>query len=143
VLDRPREPRTLGRCNREGCQNTVRARNPSFGTLHGYLARFRLGFWRASEVRQAEHMNAGRRWPALPTGVGPGRFWPQRSHLPYIANRRAWEDRAIVELRRATRSGEPLCVAMVDLDDLKTVNDDFGHAAGDLSPLTATRQASA
>lgn len=51
--------------------------------------------------------------------------------LTGIANRRAWEERFIVELRRAARSGEPLQVAMVDLDDLKAMNDAQGHAAGD------------
>lgn len=51
--------------------------------------------------------------------------------LTGIGNRRAWEDRSIVELRRATRSGEPLSIAMLDLDRLKAVNDDNGHAAGD------------
>jgi diguanylate cyclase (GGDEF)-like protein/PAS domain S-box-containing protein len=51
--------------------------------------------------------------------------------LTGIGNRRAWEDRCIVELRRAERSGEPLSIAMLDLDGLKAVNDRHGHAAGD------------
>jgi len=51
--------------------------------------------------------------------------------LTGLPNRRAWEERVTVEARRAARSGEPLLVAMVDLDDLKSVNDNAGHAAGD------------
>ena len=51
--------------------------------------------------------------------------------LTGLPNRRAWEERVTVEARRAARSGEPLLVAMVDLDDLKSVNDTQGHAAGD------------
>jgi diguanylate cyclase (GGDEF)-like protein/PAS domain S-box-containing protein len=51
--------------------------------------------------------------------------------LTGIGNRRAWEERCIVELRRAARSGEPLSIAMLDVDDLKAVNDSHGHAAGD------------
>jgi diguanylate cyclase (GGDEF)-like protein len=36
-----------------------------------------------------------------------------------------------VELARAERSDEPLCLAMIDLDKLKTTNDTGGHQAGD------------
>lgn len=35
------------------------------------------------------------------------------------------------EIRRAERFGTPLSVLMVDLDGLKTINDQQGHAAGD------------
>ncbi len=52
--------------------------------------------------------------------------------LTGLGNRRAWEERLTVETRRAARSGEPLLVAMIDLDNLKTLNDTKGHAAGDL-----------
>lgn len=51
--------------------------------------------------------------------------------LTGIANLRAWEDRITVEGRRAARSNEPLSIVMLDLDNLKSVNDDHGHAAGD------------
>lgn len=51
--------------------------------------------------------------------------------LTGIGNRRGWEERITVETRRAARAGEPLLVAMVDLDNLKLLNDSQGHAAGD------------
>jgi diguanylate cyclase (GGDEF)-like protein/PAS domain S-box-containing protein len=51
--------------------------------------------------------------------------------LTGLPNRRAWNERLIEELVRARRSGEPLSVAMLDLDGLKERNDAQGHAAGD------------
>ena len=51
--------------------------------------------------------------------------------LTGISNRRGWEERITVEVRRAARSGESLTVAMMDLDNLKSLNDTQGHAAGD------------
>jgi diguanylate cyclase (GGDEF)-like protein len=60
--------------------------------------------------------------------------------LTGAANRRGWDDRVAVELRRAQRSGESLCIALVDLDKLKLINDNVGHAAGD-ELLVASAQA--
>jgi diguanylate cyclase (GGDEF)-like protein len=51
--------------------------------------------------------------------------------LTGVANRRAWEAEAARSLARATRTGEPLTVAILDLDDFKEVNDRDGHSAGD------------
>jgi diguanylate cyclase (GGDEF)-like protein len=43
------------------------------------------------------------------------------------------------ELDRTRRTGEPLIVAFVDVDGLKAVNDDRGHAAGDALLRTVAR----
>jgi diguanylate cyclase (GGDEF)-like protein/PAS domain S-box-containing protein len=51
--------------------------------------------------------------------------------LTGLPNRRAWNDRFAEELARARRSEQPLSVGMLDLDGLKEVNDEHGHAAGD------------
>jgi diguanylate cyclase (GGDEF)-like protein len=59
--------------------------------------------------------------------------------LTGVANRRAWEEDAERHLARAARTGEPLVIALLDLDGFKQVNDQQGHAAGDalLQQLTA------
>ena len=51
--------------------------------------------------------------------------------LTGVANRRAWEAEAARSLARAVRSGQPLTIALLDLDDFKGVNDRHGHSAGD------------
>ncbi|CAN5281370.1 hypothetical protein BH20ACT16_BH20ACT16_08500 [soil metagenome] len=51
--------------------------------------------------------------------------------LTGLANRRAWQESLERELARARRHDEPLCVAMLDLDQFKPFNDTHGHQAGD------------
>ena len=51
--------------------------------------------------------------------------------LTGLTNRRGFEELFDTELERARRSGRPLSVIVGDLDGFKTVNDRFGHAAGD------------
>lgn len=57
--------------------------------------------------------------------------------LTELSNRRAWQDELTRELARAERSGQPLAIGLIDLDDLKVYNDHWGHAAGDRVLLTA------
>jgi diguanylate cyclase (GGDEF)-like protein len=51
--------------------------------------------------------------------------------LTNLPNRRAFTAAAAAELVRARRSGRPLAIALVDLDDFKPINDTFGHSTGD------------
>jgi diguanylate cyclase (GGDEF)-like protein len=59
--------------------------------------------------------------------------------LTGLVNRRAWEAEAVRALAHAQRTGEPVTVAVLDLDHFKEVNDRSGHEAGDvlLRELTA------
>ena len=51
--------------------------------------------------------------------------------LTGLANRRRFIEELSAEVSRAERFGTPLAVVLADLDDFKSVNDRFGHQAGD------------
>jgi diguanylate cyclase (GGDEF)-like protein len=52
--------------------------------------------------------------------------------LTGVANRQALMTSLSREVERAARYERPLCVAFVDIDHFKAVNDSYGHAAGDI-----------
>jgi diguanylate cyclase (GGDEF)-like protein len=54
-----------------------------------------------------------------------------RDGLTGIANRRSFDERLAVELRRGLRSLAPLSLLMMDIDHFKQYNDHFGHFQGD------------
>lgn len=60
--------------------------------------------------------------------------------LTGLANRAVFFDRLEAEIARARRYGLALCVAMIDVDHFKRINDTHGHLAGDevLRNLSAT-----
>src|SRR4051812_19610451 len=51
--------------------------------------------------------------------------------LTGLRNHRAFQEDLARELQRAGRSGEPIALVLMDLDDLKGCNDTLGHQAGD------------
>ncbi len=51
--------------------------------------------------------------------------------LTGLLNRRAWDEELPRELERAKRNGSPICVAIIDLDNFKSYNDQHGHQPGD------------
>lgn len=51
--------------------------------------------------------------------------------LTGLLNRRTFDEQLHGELLRAERNGDPLAVAMLDVDHFKRVNDQYGHYAGD------------
>jgi diguanylate cyclase (GGDEF)-like protein/PAS domain S-box-containing protein len=55
-----------------------------------------------------------------------------RDPLTGLANRRLFDELLEAGLSRTKRSGRPLAVAYLDLDNFKSVNDMYGHDAGDI-----------
>jgi diguanylate cyclase (GGDEF)-like protein len=51
--------------------------------------------------------------------------------LTKLHNHRFFQDHLTRELKRAKRSGDPLSLLLIDIDDFKALNDQHGHAAGD------------
>lgn len=59
------------------------------------------------------------------------RYRATHDSLTDLLNRQSFEECMSALLKRVRRTGGMFAVAMIDLDNFKTVNDVFGHAAGD------------
>ncbi len=53
--------------------------------------------------------------------------------LTEVGNRRAFDSSLRVELERTKRTSAPTCLLLVDLIQLKMINDSLGHHAGDMA----------
>ncbi len=56
----------------------------------------------------------------------------REDQLTGALNRRGLDEALAREVARAERAGASLCVAMIDIDDFKNINDSFGHQVGDI-----------
>ncbi|HET9494779.1 MAG TPA: GGDEF domain-containing protein [Chloroflexia bacterium] len=54
-----------------------------------------------------------------------------RDPLTQLYNKEYFTQRLGEEMRRSLRTGDPLTIAMIDMDLLKEINDTYGHQAGD------------
>jgi len=57
----------------------------------------------------------------------------REDQLTGALNRRGFEELFEREYTRTLRSSQPLCVAMLDLDDFRLLNQNHGHAGGDVA----------
>jgi two-component system, cell cycle response regulator len=67
--------------------------------------------------------------------IAHGQLLEQATHDPLtgLLNRRSLSERWVAEAARADRTGEPVAVMLVDLDEFKSINDSCGHEGGDIA----------
>lgn len=58
-------------------------------------------------------------------------FHTHHDALTQVPNRTAYNERMDLEYRRWKRHGNALCLALIDVDHFKKINDNYGHAGGD------------
>lgn len=56
-----------------------------------------------------------------------------KDKLTHLYNRRFIDDRLPVDIVNSTITDTPLSVIFLDVDDLKIINDEYGHSVGDLA----------
>jgi diguanylate cyclase (GGDEF)-like protein len=96
-------------------------------------------YWRQSVARPTENLWAGLELLAAQIALALDRVdllsrleqMAITDDLTGLPNRRAWQVWLPREMNRAKRDGVPMCVAMIDLDGFKELNDERGHQAGD------------
>jgi diguanylate cyclase (GGDEF)-like protein len=103
---------------------------PTLGLMVLAFALGTLTVWLARRVLEpAERLEEARR--ILEDAYDRARSEALRDALTGLGNHRAFQEEMERQWAAATRHGQPLALAIVDLDDFKRINDSRGHAAGD------------
>ena len=92
--------------------------NTYFPELYGFIAAFTIILFVVGAVFVGRAFEKLKRTAML-------------DELTQLWNKRYFNIRLAEELERSKRKGSPLCVAYVDVDDFKTINDKYGHVVGD------------
>ena len=95
-------------------------------------------YWRTGTSPEAARLGLGRSLAqAAAIALDNARLYEEIRHQAFhdgltgLANRALFGDRVEHALARSLRTGSLIAVLFLDLDDFKTVNDRFGHQAGD------------
>ena len=96
--------------------------------------------WAAQIGRMVVLIGAGVMGTAVALRGHQWRHLSGKDALTGIANRAWFEERLEEEMSRARRSGQPLSLAIVDLDGFRELNAAHGHAGGDVALQTVARR---
>jgi diguanylate cyclase (GGDEF)-like protein len=120
-------PFIYGLTSRSGTSLVV----PTVGLSFMALILGALTVWLARKVLEpAERLEEGRR--ILEDAYDRARAEALRDTLTGLGNHRAFQEEMERQWAVVLRTGRPMALAILDLDDFKRINDSSGHAAGDL-----------
>ena len=114
-----------------------------FGTLSGFDPEERAELERHLPLVELAAAMLGRVWSAgleahaADERAAEAEAEARRDAVTGVASRRSWDELLEAEEVRCRRYGHPASVLLADLDGLKRVNDEQGHAAGDRLLRTA------
>lgn len=92
---------------------------------------FMLSAWRATEVLSEAMRQRIRLTRELDQARASAERAAQRDELTGLFNRRALIELGEESVARCQRLGQPVSALVLDLDHFKSINDRYGHAAGD------------
>lgn len=100
-------------------------------TLVILLGGFLLASWLSLHIADGVLKTLEATQKALRRQMETAELLARTDTLTGLANRRALDETAQIEIQRAQRYGTPLTLILTDLDHFKAINDCHGHDAGD------------
>ncbi|MCB1748049.1 MAG: GGDEF domain-containing protein [Gammaproteobacteria bacterium] len=116
---------------KQAIQRQIAIIDDSVDDYLGEESRHASGAEAALAALEAKVANLTRESESLRDKLAEARASATRDTLTGLPNRLAYNDRLAIELARMRRAGTPLALAVLDLDRFKSINDTWGHQAGD------------
>jgi diguanylate cyclase (GGDEF)-like protein len=88
----------------------------------------------ASRVNELEHKTE-----QYQTRLAEQKFKNLQDYLTLLPNRSAFDERFTLEYNKFQRENNDLCLVIADIDRFKSINDSYGHSAGDKTLQTVAK----